>query len=275
MIEAIDRFRRIDEPIRVVFPAFHGKVPVDAYVTGHLPDFGDYLGVQSLVLLEEQVRAVYPSGLKIFLLHEGQLYTDTPLVGTPDQVHAYLSRLRQLLAEYDFIESVSAADMLSGLCDGCDLIPFFEDNYAEPLEDPEAVRALGDSYVDLYMAYKTMYTEILLRQATMSKSKARRQSRRHAVRQISRYIGFGWLVKEYFQDRDFLKFTVINKTDENSKDIPMSYLPRTAVNGTPLLNSTVFDHGFKFMKAEQAMAAGYVPVKRHGFDLFMRPSTYA
>ena len=269
--DIIDGFVAQDAPITIVFPAFHGKVPNCGYVTGHLPDFGDYLGVQVLAQLAESVRSIYSPGVQIFVLHEGHLYTDTPLVGSPDDVSDYLSAIRGIFAPYDYLHSLSALDLLGEGITPEEALTNFVECYTQSITDVDEVRALQGPYLDLYRAYKTMYTEILLSQHDITKAQARRQSRCHALTQISRYIGYGKLVREHFEGQKFLKFTVINKKDEDSRDIPMSYIPNKCANGTPLLNATCLDEDYHFVKARDAYAKGFVPIKSQGLDLFVRP----
>lgn len=269
--DTVQGFVAQNEPITIVFPAFHGKVPDAAYVTGHMPDFGDLLGVRALSNLADSVRDIYEPGVRIYLLHEGYLYTDTPLVGTQDDISDYLASIRSLFAPYDYMHSLSAIDLLNVDATPEKALEIFLEQYTVPVTDVEEVRAMGGPFLDLYCAYKTMYTELLLSQHEMTKAQARRQSRQHALTQISRYIGYGKLVKSYFEGQKFLKFTVINKTDPNSNDIPMSYIPKRNVNGTPLLNATCYHKGYHFVKARDAYAKGFVPIKSKGLDLFVRP----
>jgi pyoverdine/dityrosine biosynthesis protein Dit1 len=174
-----------EEPVRVVFPSFHGKVPDNRYVTSNLPDYGDYLGVKNLDLINNDVKAVYANGLRIHIVHEGHFYCDTPLVGSDDDVSEYLGSIRKIFDSRPFIRSISAAELLPNAESFDERRAILDKQYSPSIITSADLQRLDRTQFELYRAYKTMYTT-LLNDGNRSRAQARKLAGKCAKTQISR-----------------------------------------------------------------------------------------
>ena len=64
------------KPVTFVLPAFPGKSPNLAKVLGSLPDMAEYLALQFLQKLCDQIKAIYAPGAEIVLCSDGRVFSD-------------------------------------------------------------------------------------------------------------------------------------------------------------------------------------------------------
>jgi len=101
MRASLERSVRAGAPVGLTLMAFPFKVPNPAKVGGRmLPDFAELAAIRRLSALAGRIRAFYPPGLQVELIHDGALIA--PAFGvTQEEVRAYERYFAGLLARAD------------------------------------------------------------------------------------------------------------------------------------------------------------------------------
>jgi pyoverdine/dityrosine biosynthesis protein Dit1 len=122
----VRRFVRAAEPIHFLLPAFPAKSPSPKKVLGKLPDMAEELALKFLEHICDEIKEIYPPGVRITICSDGRVFSD--LVGVSDQdVSEYgkkIDELRQriransldLFGMEDLFEIADHARMREQLC---------------------------------------------------------------------------------------------------------------------------------------------------------------
>ncbi|KUL90464.1 hypothetical protein ZTR_00170 [Talaromyces verruculosus] len=105
---------RLNEPVRMVLPAFPFKSANPDKVSSLLPDFAEFLGLSRLNQMCLDIRKVYSPGAQITLATDGVVFNDLVLVGD-NEVWKYGQEIRRMVEENFFdhnIKVVYAMELL-------------------------------------------------------------------------------------------------------------------------------------------------------------------
>ncbi|MCE2706319.1 MAG: isocyanide synthase family protein [Proteobacteria bacterium] len=262
-------------PIHFVLPAFHGKVNSPACVLSHLPDMGDYIGIQTFSQLCQDVQKVYAHGAILTLVHEGHFYTDTLLVSNDHDMDHYLLNLRTLLRKFDYMRSLSIKEFFPNLSNYTDCRAKFINNFVPTTEEITSLVSTNNKYKQLYTAYKKIYSDYLLPHyfPNNARSFCERNAKKHALTQLSRYVGFSKLEKAFFKD-PYIRLSAIYKDPTVTEQISVNYIKDNHTMATPAFYSLMKkgDNSYDFIKSSHAFEAGLQPEYHQGYAFFIKQS---
>lgn len=260
-IKIIERLLKDDKPIKMILPAFHSKSLNSDSVISNMPDAGEVICLETLNSICEDITKLYPHGVELILLHEGHFYTDTPLFSDDFEVDKYLTALRNLIAQYENIQSMDITDFFPESNTYAECREQFINNYLPTTEEIEQLILQNERYKNIYLGYKRLYSleyKQVLFADIESNREIRRRAKKPALEQLKRYIGFGRLVKEFFAKDDHIKLSVVYKGPDIKDQITINLLPNARTFGTTgffaLLQRP--DHHYDFIKKHQAEEMG-------------------
>jgi hypothetical protein len=270
----IRSFVRKAEPIILVLPGFHGKTNNPNLVFGPSVDMGDKIAIDHLTNLLDQIKSIYPPGAVLYITHEGHFLGDRcPLLGSSHGLDAYLRDFRDLISGSPAVVSLSIYEMI-GVGETLDeKLEYFFSTYCPP---PNEVRAAIESdahYRRLYTSYKKV-NELNQRQdpnfcaGTVRSREAR--IKQLASTQLQVYLGFGALLKSFFNGTGYIRLSALYKSPEFDDCLAINYLPDVHHMSTPafycLLRTA--EGKYDFIRRIDAESKSYVVEEKFGLKFF-------
>lgn len=248
-----------NEIIRIILPAFHGKSNNRDFVISHLPDYGDYLGIKTLVDMYEEITKLY-NLVEIILLHEGHFHAEVELFGNDQDVKAYMNRFRQLIQPYKFIKSYCINELISDGDSYCEKRTFFLNNYCPNTVEVQEIIKQNKRFNSLYLAYKKLYSNkvVDMQKNLMSCNELRNYSKQRSLLQLRKYIGFDKLVKEHFSSYKYIKLSWVYKDVSVTDQISIKVIGVNTKLGTPGFFSIITNKEgcVNFVTKKQAIEMG-------------------
>lgn len=231
-------------PLKIVLPAFHGKSNNRNFVISHLPDYGDYLGVQTLVNLYSKLSLEYPN-VEIFILHEGHFQADVNLFGDDNDVKAYINQFRKIIAPYPYIKSYCIRELLPHQNTYESQRNFFLKEYCPNNNELDSMIKIGGRIHELYLAYAKIYRYKIVdsKKEALSCKDAKEYSRNRSILQLKKYIGFAKLLKKTFENEKFIKLSWVYKDNSFNDQISINVIKNVKRFGTPGFFSIVEYNG--------------------------------
>lgn len=252
-------------PLKMVLPAFHGKSNNRDFVISHLPDYGEYLGIKTLVELYNKLVDLYPK-VEILILHEGHFHADVELFGNDNDVKAYIKQFRKLISPYDFIKSYCINELIKEGISFSDKRNYFLQVYCPTAQEIENLIQDGGRLKELYLAYKKLYYEKIVdpRKNGLSCKGLRDFSKERSILQLRKYIGFAKLIQELFSNDKFIKLSWVYKDNSIKDQISIKVLGESTKLGTPGFFSVMKHNDGKidFITKKQAIENG-LSLKTH------------
>ncbi len=253
IINKIAQFIQRREPITILFPGCHGKIDNKELTIDHLPDLSEYLCVLSLNRLCDEVKTVYKPGIKVFLVHEGHFYTDTPLIHSDDTMDEYILNIRELLKMNKNIVSMTLKDFFNHKYSNDECRKVFYEKFCPTIEQMEENK-MKDKYVAFFKEY-FHYTDELAKQT--------------ALRQFRIWVGFRVLLKEYFNNTDYIRFSTVYKEPVDAEYVAINYIPSHHLE-MPSANCVVKNNNgsYKYLTKAKALSDNYIIDEYQGFKYF-------
>lgn len=213
----------LGEAIPCVFPACHGKVDHPDLLADHRPDLSEYLCISQLARMNDEVKAVYPPGLKVFMVHEGQFYVDCGLTRSDETMDDYLQGVRRLTDTHPFILSLAIDDFFPESPTPAHARQIFRERYCPAVIDPDEHRDMIDHYAQRirrlfsdgdhlgrYGTYRT-FEEFVDAKAN---------------EQLAIWIGFRRMLADHFGDPSrYIRFSSVYKPPQVTDQIALNYVP--------------------------------------------------
>jgi pyoverdine/dityrosine biosynthesis protein Dit1 len=195
----VRRFVRAEEPVHVVLPAFPAKSPSPRKTLGPRPDLAEEVSLGFLQSVCDEVRAIYPPGLRVTICSDGRVFGD--LVGVKDDD---ITRYGREIAE--LIRGLAARSLdtfnMEDLFEGGDFPAMrrhLVDHYAEPVEAIEERTRLHESHRRLFNGIQRfLFEDRVGLDAGKSRTRVRNESRDDAYRVIQRSNAWSRLITECF-----------------------------------------------------------------------------
>jgi len=273
IVRTIGRFTEASEPVTALFPGCHGKIANDELTLGPLPDASEYLCLQMLRRMRDEVRSVYPPGLHVIMVHEGHFYVGTPLIASDEAMDEYLAEVRRMSAACDFVTSMALRDFFPGAASPGECRRLFRETYCPSFEEigelmPEDAlvaglyehyeRRIRDGFGDVYTTrYRDAFSTI------------EEFASHEAMVQLQIWIGFRRLLKAHFGDRPLLRFSSVYKSPSVTGQMALNYIPAHHLE-MPSFNCVVktADGSFAYMPRREAIRRGFVVSQLDGYAYF-------
>lgn len=258
--------------LRLVLPAFHGKSPNRNLVFSYSPDYGEYLGIQVIAALHEQLSKIYPS-VEICLLHEGHFYGDVCLGGDDLSVASYEQAIQQLIQPYSFITSYSASKFFPKKSYK-ELRETFLADYCPSLSEIEDSIASKENYKNLYFKLVAMYhnkhQEPIKAEFKTKRALLKNYSKPMAKLHLRKYLGYSRLIKEYFSEIPYIKLSQLYKEPSVTDQVGINLLADYHGLGTSTFYTVVQvkEHYFEFITVQEASAKQYATAKMNNLFFF-------
>lgn len=249
-------------PIEIVLPAFPAKAPNPHKVLGDGPDLAEWLALESLADLLDEIRAVYPPGAQLILCSDGGVFAD--LVGVTDaQVRAYRAELEGMIASISAARGGTAIRIF-------DLDDAFDGQRASTTRKL-LMRHYGSTVEALQMRAKAspssaqmidgihrfLFEDELVRSPAQSRTQSRKVTRARAYEVVLRSEAWGALVGVAFPEA--LRCSIHPQPAISSK-LGIRLLDSDDAWLTPWHGAAVLvGEGYRLMKRADAEALGAQP----------------
>jgi len=264
----VRRFVAAGEPIHLLLPAFPAKSPSPRKVIGVLPDLAEEIALAFLERTCNELKEIYPPGVRITICSDGRVFSD--LVGVSDkdvtdygrEIAVMLHRLGahslDTFSMEDLFETVDHKAMRDQLCA----------LYANPLSAIEERVRNHEHHRALFNGIQRfLFEDSMGMEPELSKSQVRNRCKDRAYKVIQRSDAWGRLITECFPTALRLS---IHPQGAHSEKIGILLGDASDAWVTPWHGVAVEDHGkFKLMRRHEAEALGARLVERAG-----RPSHY-
>ncbi|MDB4954837.1 MAG: hypothetical protein JWO36_2406 [Myxococcales bacterium] len=254
----IEAFIATNKPIQLVLPAFPAKSPNPAKVLGKLPDTAEWLALESLESLLDEIGQAHAPGAELVICSHGHVFAD--LVGvSDDDVTAYRRALEKMLAELDTgrirmfgledaFGSIRPAEARRLLCE----------TYAPAIADVRARAERSPSHrAQLEGVHRFLFEDEIASRPKLTRSQARKHTRERAYEVVRRSEAWGALVAAAFPRAVRLS---IHPQPEVSSKIGIALLPTDDVWLTPW-------HGVALLDGERARLVRRTTAEQAGAQL--------
>jgi pyoverdine/dityrosine biosynthesis protein Dit1 len=195
----IQSFIEAKEPIQLVLPAFPAKAPNLRKVLGKLPDAAEWLALESLDQLLDDITEAHAPGAELVICSDGHVFADA--VGVPDpDVRAYRAELERMLLELG-----SRRIRVFGLEDAMGkgtpdrMRAWLMASYAQTEEEVHArAKASKAHAAQLDGIHRFLFEDEVVRHPSSTRSQARKAARAQAYEVVRRSDAWGRLVAAAF-----------------------------------------------------------------------------
>ncbi len=206
-LERVHQAVQAGVPITAVLPAFPAKSPNLSKVTGPLPDLGEELALRFLQDRCDEIREVYPPGMRVVICSDGRVFSD--VVGVEDcAVTAYRNELTRMIEELQ-TSSISVFDLDDLHTDfgHQQMRSWLMEQYGEPTEVLERRTATVLQHQQLFNGIHRFMTEDLtVRMPGESRTQLRKIAKDLAFEVIRRSNAWSKLVADVFPEA--LRFSI-------------------------------------------------------------------
>jgi pyoverdine/dityrosine biosynthesis protein Dit1 len=273
IINKIRKSVRDKTPIELVLPAFHGKIANRNGPGEQLPDLGEYLGLQQIGALCEDIRAVYTHGVNLHLVHEGHFYVGTPLVLGDAELDEYRTSLLKMSARYPFIKSMNIRDFFPDSDSPEAARKTFSKYFVPSLAELTDIVADNHGLHEKMIAYRRIYSRDLKNFLfpNAGSKHIRRAAKELATQQLGIYVGFSRLLAHHFNSDTTIRLSALYKTPEERDQVAINLLPNTNHFATPAFYWVLVqkDGTHRFIKKEEAVEKNYQFVGNDGPAYFL------
>jgi len=263
LISKVNYYVSNNKPLVLVLPSFPFKSQNRDNTLGDLPDMGEYIALEVLNSLCNNIRKIYKPGVDFVLASDGRLYSD--LVGVTDNtVNAYREELLRMnkdickdscLRWFSLDEGIKQEEAL-------DVREILEREYSDGMEIVMEEVKRDKDYLRLYIGFKNFaLSEIQVQNLDCSKREMVRKAKSIAKKMMVRNFANARLLNECFPN--MIRLSV--KHHDTRKGLFAVNLLRTHTDiGTPWLNSVVKKKSceYLYVKAKEARELGYAEIRK-------------
>jgi pyoverdine/dityrosine biosynthesis protein Dit1 len=256
------------EPLLLVLPAFPAKAPNAGKVLGPLPDTAEWLALQSLHSLLEELREAHPPGAQLVICSDGHVFADAVGVADAD-VARYRAELEKMIQELgDEDVRIFGLEDAFGDVKPATARRLLLERYGQSLEEVrERAERSPTHRAQLDGIHRFLVEDELARGTKDSRSQARKHTRELAYEVVRRSDAWGRLVATAFPRA--LRLSIHPQPDVSEK-IGVHLLPTEDAWLTPWHGVAVLQgERFRLMKRREAEAAGAVVVEEDGRPMYM------
>lgn len=259
----VQAFIDAGEPVQLVLPAFPAKAPNPAKVLGRLPDMAEWLALESLNQLLDELSEAHPPGAELIICSDGHVFAD--VVGVSDaDVAAYRRGLEEMIHELGAGRvRVFGLEDAFGVKQPAEARQLLLDNYSVSLEEIRARASRSPVHsAQLDGIHRFLFEDEVVRQPGLTRSQARRLTRERSYEVVRRSEAWGQLVAAAFPRA--LRLSIHPQPDISAK-IGISLLPTDDAWLTPWHSAAVFDgERVRLMRRHEAEALGAAVVEEEG-----------
>jgi L-tyrosine isonitrile synthase len=266
-VSQILSFVEQSKSVTCLFPACHGKVDNADLLIDHRADLSEYLCVDQLVKMNDEVRAIYPPGLDVFMVHEGHFYVDTGLIRSDESMDAYLEDVRRLTSRHPFIHSLSLREFYPELSSAAEARAAFLEQYCSADVDVDSYGDMVDYYAarlrNLFGAIDYARYGDYADFEDFVVGKAREQ--------LSIWIGFRRMLADKFGPaNEYVRFSSVYKGPDVVDQIALNHLPEHHLE-MPSFYSVYQrpDGGFGYLTKAAAVEHNYQVSEVEGYRYFV------
>lgn len=256
-LDKIAQFVREGVPVHMILPAFPAKSPNPRKTVGHLPDYGEVLGLKRLHELCERIGQIYAPGARLTICSDGRVFSDVVRVDDAD-VDVYGNKIREIIRENGFttLETFCLEDLFANR-DFDGMRARLNADYAEDLASlRERVKTQDEMRAMFNGIHRFMFEDQSAFHPLLSKNALREKAKGLAYEVIRRSNAWSKLVEERFPAAIRLS---IHPQLPGSAKIGIRLVPSNDMWRTPWHSVAVFDgREFVLMPRSQAEDAGAV-----------------
>lgn len=265
LISQISEYVGNNEKIILVLPSFPFKSQNRDNTLGDLPDMGEYIALEVLNSLCNNIREIYKPDVAFVLASDGRLYSD--LVGVSDStVNSYRNELLKMnnsickdssLIWFSLDEGIKEEGVL-------DVREILGRDYSDGIEIVMEEVKKDKDYLRLYIGFKNFaLSEIKAQKLDCSNREMVRRAKSIAKKMMVRNFANARLLKESFPNMIRLS---VKHHDTRKGLFAVNLMRRHTDIGTPWLNAVVKLKNGKYMyiKAKDAREFGYTEVSKEG-----------
>ncbi len=246
-------------PLRVVLPLFHGKCSSRRFTIGDLPDYAEYLAVETLAELQGRIAEVY-SDTTFFLISEGHFHAEVDhFIGSEQIIDDYARGIREMLASYPALVFKDTDELLPGMTHEQQRRILLE-QYSPDDDQTRFLMLTDDRLLALYRSYTKLHFK-LITDNSLAESSGRQQrgrAKQRALLQLRKYVGFSRLLGAAFGPDPYVKLSPLYKTPAQSDQLGINVISGIHTLGTTSFNAACKTRaGISLLSAEEARRAGY------------------
>ncbi|KAA1245679.1 L-tyrosine/L-tryptophan isonitrile synthase family protein [Mycobacterium simiae] len=257
-------------PLRLLLPTFHGKCPSRRLTIGDLPDYGEYLAVETLADLHAQIADIYPD-TKLLLLSEGHFHADYNLLGTDQAVDDYANRIRDLLSAHPGLVFHGADDLLPKLSRD-EQRQILLDDYSPDEAEMRCLMLADEQLLGLYQAYTKLHLKLITDHPdeTTSGRQQRMLAKQRALLQLRKYLGFAQLLRSAFGHLAYVKLSALYKSPAQVDQVGINVIKGNHQRGTTSFYAVCRTRAgvHRMVSAADAHTAGHRLVNDHAYPYF-------
>ncbi|HVY46927.1 MAG TPA: isocyanide synthase family protein, partial [Minicystis sp.] len=185
-------------PVQLVLPAFPAKAPNPRKVLGALPDAAEWIALESLAELLDEIAEAHPPGARLVICSDGGVFAD--VVGVTDgQVAAYRAELAAMIAELGADIRIFGLEDAFGEASPRAARKLLLERWAPAVGEIRARAARAPQHAaQLDGIHRFLFEDEVARAPGLSRSQARKQTRERAYEVVRRSEAWGRLVGAAF-----------------------------------------------------------------------------
>jgi pyoverdine/dityrosine biosynthesis protein Dit1 len=265
LISKVNDYVSKNRTLILVLPSFPFKSQNRDNTLGNLPDMGEYIALEVLNSLCNNIRKIYKPGVDFVLASDGRLYSD--LVGVSDSaVNSYreeLLKMNNAICKDSCLRWFSLDEGIKHE-GGLDVREILERDYSDGIKVVMEEVKKDKDYLRLYIGFKNFaLSEIKAQNLNCSNREMIRRAKGIAKKMMVRNFANAKLLKVSFPD--MIRLSV--KHHDTRRGLFAVNLMRTHTDiGTPWLNSILrLRNGkYKYIKVREARAQGYKEIMKEG-----------
>lgn len=254
-------------PIKMILPAFPAKSPNPLKTSGTLPDYGEWLALQNLQMLCNEIDKIYLPGAQVIICSDGRVFNDLVQV-TDENVEKYNAEICKIIASFNF-RSLTTFDL-------DDVYP--ELNYMQRREKLTASFGKWVNYIreqsqtetqmqNLFNGiHRFVFEDQIVLRPEVSRSQARKYAKEIAYQVIQRSNAWSALLENIFPDTVRLS---IHPQSADSKKFGIKLLPSEDIWRTPWHSVAVLRVGGKVELLPLGQLESQRFEKRFAFNRFV------
>lgn len=207
------------EELKFIMPSFPGKSPNNNSCFSWLPDYTEYISIETIIEFVDSIRKVYPYGCEFTIIHDGHFFYNLNITRSEEELNEYILSLKKLFCQK--IKSFTIYDLMG----------------SNNLQTAYSI--FKNKYFDENMSIENLSNEILFTKNefssklftnNLSNNKKQKIATDIARRSILIKKSISYMIKDIFPD--YIRLSV-HFQNENSEKMGLKLIPLAINKGTP------------------------------------------
>ena len=227
ILKKISKFIHNKRPIEFVLPSFPGKSPnINSSFDGTF-GYEEKYSINVIQKMLNDIKNIYPFGAKIYIIHDGHLFTDLSITRSDEELHRYIAEFRKNINPN--IISVSLLDLTQSKSYS-EARNKFKRTYVNSLNEKELS---GDLVQKEILFTKIEFESQITNNEFVSKNQLQMKAKEIAKQSLLRKNGLSICIDEKYRDAIRLS---IHYQNQNSHKLGFKLIDKAINLGSPWFN---------------------------------------